>query len=218
MNHHHHDHPGHHEQQHDTHFDARAATWDETSEHVERARAVVAAIAEHVELGPDTSVLDYGAGTGLVAQGLSSSVGSLTLADTSAGMREVIAAKIAVGELPASTRIWDLDLGAGQLPSETDESFDLVVAVMVLHHMGDPSVALGSFARLLTPGGTLCITDLDPEDGNYHSTQVAVHHGFDRTQVAAWLNSAGLRQVRFIDGPPREREGKRYSSFIAFAS
>ena len=36
-------------------------------------------------------LLDYGAGTGLLAQSMATHVGSLTLVDTSSGMREVMA-------------------------------------------------------------------------------------------------------------------------------
>jgi len=44
-------------------------------------------------------MLEYDAGTGLVTQALRDSVGPVTLADTSTGMREVVHAKIAAGAL-----------------------------------------------------------------------------------------------------------------------
>ena len=51
---------------HEDHFDTAAATWD-TPEKVERARRLAALIRDTVPLGPSATVLDYGAGTGLLA-------------------------------------------------------------------------------------------------------------------------------------------------------
>src|SRR5690606_18584865 len=76
-------------------FDEKAATWDADPAKVERARVVAEAVRATVPLDRSTRLLEYGAGTGLVTQALRDAVGPVTLADTSAGMRDVMQAKVA---------------------------------------------------------------------------------------------------------------------------
>ena len=94
--------------------------------------------------------------------------------------------KVADGQLPADTRVWDLDLESGSAP---DERFDLVVASLVLHHVHDIPRVLAGFRDLLDPGGHVAIADLDTEDGSFHAQvhDFDGHPGFDRDQIVRWL-------------------------------
>lgn len=193
-------------------FDEKAATWDDEAK-IERARVVAGAVREAVVLSGSTRVLEYGAGTGLVSQELAGSVGALTLADSSAGMREVMHAKVATGALPTTTGIWDLDLSSGSVP---DERFDLVVTVMTLHHIPDLSSVLEGFAKLLDEGGHLCVVDLVAEDGSFHSDDdFHGHHGFDVHELSAELVSAGFSDVRVEQVYEVVRDGTAYPLFLA---
>ena len=89
-------------------FDDRAATWDDPAK-IERAQVIAEAISSAIDLDGTQRLLEYGAGTGLVTQALRSKVGPVTLVDTSEGMREVMRAKIAAGEL-TDARVRNLDL------------------------------------------------------------------------------------------------------------
>ena len=54
-------------------------------------------------------------------------------------------------------------------------------------------------SNLLSPGGSLALTDLDVENGLFHDDPLEkVHHGFEREELAALLNVAGL-QVRSFE-------------------
>ena len=66
-----------------TDFGARARTWDEDASRKERARCVAAAIASQVPSLSSRTVLEYGAGTGLLGLELQPLVAELTLADSS---------------------------------------------------------------------------------------------------------------------------------------
>lgn len=191
-------------------FDEKAATWDDDPAKVERARVVAEAIRATVPLDRSTRVLEYGAGTGLVTQALRDAVGPVTLADTSAGMREVMLAKIESGAIP-DARVWDLDLSTGSVP---DERFDLVVTVMTLHHIDDVAPVLSAFATLVVAGGHLCVVDLDEEDGSFHGDDFDGHHGFDREALGAQLADAGFTDVTFRDCHQIERDGGRYPIFL----
>ena len=192
-------------------FDERAATWDDDPAKVERAAVIAAAIRDAVPLGPSVRLLEYGAGTGLVTQALRSSVGPITLVDTSAGMRDVMLAKIASGAIPEA-RVWDLDLETAAVPAER---FDLVVTVLTLHHVHDVPIVLARFAELLDAGGHLCIADLDAEDGSFHGPDADVHHGFDRGRLTDALTAAGFTDVQIRDCHSMVRDGVAYPIFLA---
>ena len=194
-------------------FDERAATWDEDPAKVERATVVADAIVASVPLGPATRLLEYGAGTGLVTQALRDRVGPVTLADSSEGMRAVMQAKIDAGALTGA-RLWALDLASEPPP---DEQFDLIVTVMVLHHIADLAQVLASFAALLAPGGHLCIVDLDHEDGSFHGQGFAGHHGFRRPELADQLVAVGFGEATFQDCHEMVRDGVPYTVFLAVA-
>jgi len=192
-------------------FDAKAETWDADPAKVARAAAVARCIAASLPLGPSTRLLEYGAGTGLVTQALRDQVGPVTLVDTSAGMRDVMQAKVDAGAL-TDVRIWDLDL---ETESPPDEQFDVIVTVLTLHHVRDVARVLASFARLLVPDGRLCIADLEEEDGSFHGEGFHGHHGFERTALASGLADAGFTDATFADCTEIERDGRTYPVFLA---
>jgi predicted TPR repeat methyltransferase len=156
-------------------------------------------------------MLEYGAGTGLVTQALRDAVGPVTLADTSAGMRDVIRAKIDSGAL-VDARVWELDLATEPAP---DEQFELIVTVMTLHHIPDLAGVLSRFADLLAPDGHLCIADLEKEDGSFHGADFGGHHGFERGALAAELRGAGFTDIAISDCTRMVRDGVTYPVFLA---
>ncbi|WP_431473111.1 methyltransferase domain-containing protein [Ornithinimicrobium sp. W1665] len=199
---------------HAEHFDQQAATWDDDPDKVRRARDVAEAVATAVPLTGRERMLEYGAGTGLVSQALQDRVGPVTLADTLAGMRSVMEGKVAAGVLPRDARVVSLDVEMQQVPQER---FDLIVGSLVLHHVQQLDAALAALADLLTPGGHLCIADLDSEDGSFHQHDFDGHHGFDRVALAADLEAVGLTDVRVEDCTTIEKDGGTYRVFLATA-
>ena len=198
------------------HFDEKAADWDSDPDKVARAQEVARAVAANVPLGTQTRLLEYGAGTGLVTQALLDRVGQVTLADNSPGMRAVMQQKINAGQLPADTRVWDLDLEHQTAPPGR---FDVIVSSLVLHHVLTLAPVLEGLTSMLEPGGTLCIADLDAEDGSFHGHRHDFHghDGFDRDELARSLESAGLTDVVVSDCTTILREGTPYSVFLATA-
>jgi 2-polyprenyl-3-methyl-5-hydroxy-6-metoxy-1,4-benzoquinol methylase len=68
---------------------------------------------------------------------------------------------------------------------------------MTLHHVPDTDHILRIFHDLLQPGGTLCIADLDQEDGSFHGIEVDVHHGFDQADLSRRAAQAEFADVQF---------------------
>lgn len=195
-------------------FDERAATWDDEAK-IERSRRVADAIVAATAPDPTTRLLEYGAGTALVTEALGERVGPVLLADTSAGMREVMESKIAEGRL-RDARVVDLDLGADEVEIP-EEQFDLIVTVLTMHHVMDLDRVLARFADLLAGDGRLCIVDLDAEDGSFHGEGFTGHHGFDRDALAEQLRAVGFDEVEMSDCGRLDRPDGSYSMFLAVA-
>ena len=199
-------------------FDAKARTWDADPAKVDRARRVAEAIARDVPDLTRRSVLDYGAGTGLLGFHLLPLASRVTFADVSKGMLAVVEEKIS----RASARNVDavlLDLTRDPPPARR---FGLLATLMALHHVPDVDGILGAFHSTLEPGGVLCIADLDREDGSFHGPGVEVHPGFDRPALEGMIRAAGFGPVRFSTPCDVRKEvggGVRtYPIFLAIAA
>ena len=195
-------------------FDERAATWDDDPTKRERARLAATRLRESVDLHPDTRLLEYGAGTGLLTEQLLPYVGHATLAEPSSGMRDVLDAKVADGRL-AGAQILDLDLSRDAAPASRH---DLIVALMVLHHIPDLTPVLAGFATLLAHGGTLCVIDLEEEDGSFHGPGFDGHDGFARDWLSERLAVAGFGPPRFEPCGHVDKNGRSYELFLATCS
>ncbi len=177
-----------------TNFDERAKDWDSDPMKVNRARTVADAIRRAIPLAADMSALEYGCGTGLLSFALQADLGVITLADTSLGMLNVLAEKIASSGV-TNMRPIRLDLSTDPLPAER---FDLTYSLMTLHHIPDTRDILSKFHALLAPGGWLCIADLDKEDGTFHTDGTTdVHLGFERGELRQRVEDAGFSDVKF---------------------
>lgn len=175
------------------HFDAKARQWDDNPVFQERGLKIAQAIRQAVALNKRMSALDYGCGTGLLSFPLKDELGPILMADSSGGMLEVVAGKIAAQGVANMTPM-KLDLLVDPVPAQR---FDLIVTSMTLHHVPDTDAILRIFHDLLNPGGTLCIADLDQEDGSFHGPEVDVHHGFDRADLGRRAAQTGFADVRF---------------------
>ena len=176
-----------------TDFDLRARDWDSDPLKVERARKVADAIRKNVRLTTGLTALEYGCGTGMLSFALHPSLGSITLADSSAGMLEVLREKISTSGIRTMTPL-QLDLTTDPLP---DQRFDILYSMMTLHHIADTRKVLADFYLLLNQPGKLLIADLDQEDGSFHDAGFDGHHGFNQSELTADLEQAGFRRVRF---------------------
>jgi ubiquinone/menaquinone biosynthesis C-methylase UbiE len=175
------------------HFDSKARQWDDNPVFQERGLKIAEAIREAVPLHPRMRALDYGCGTGLISFPLKDALGTILMADSSSGMLEVVAEKIAAQGVANMTPV-KLDLLIDPPPAQR---LDLIMTSMTLHHVPDTDHILRIFHDLLDPGGYLCIADLDQEDGSFHGIEVDVHHGFDRADLERRAAQAGFADIRF---------------------
>lgn len=185
-------------------FSANAAEWNRLrSLHVAETD-VEAALLKLVEGRKFDAHLDIGTGTGRILELLSGQVARSLGVDLSPDMLAIARARLTqAGLARAQVRLADLF----ELPAE-DSTFDLVTLHQVLHYLDDPGRAVTEAARVLRPGGALLIADFAPHD---IETLRAEHQhrrlGFDRREVAGWLESAGLRLSSAVDLPPDQPHG-----------
>ena len=175
------------------HFDSKARQWDDNPVFQERGLKIAEAIRKAVPLHRQMNALDYGCGTGLLSFPLKDELGAILMADSSGGMLDVVNEKIAAQGVANMTTL-QLDLMVNPPPAQR---FDLVVTAMTLHHVPDTDHILRIFHDLLQPGGTLCIADLDQEDGSFHGPEIDVHHGFDRADLSRRAAKAGFTDIHF---------------------
>jgi ubiquinone/menaquinone biosynthesis C-methylase UbiE len=198
-------------------FDARAATWDDDPAKAERAKAVAEAIVHRVSLSRAMNAMEYGCGTGLLSFMLRSRLGQVTLADVSDGMLAVAAGKIAMTNDPAMRTV-KLDLVVDPVPPER---YDLIYSLMTMHHVVDTDAILDRLHTCLAVGGTLCIADLDAEDGSFHGAGFEGHLGFDRALLGAQARAAGFATVEFATAHQIQKEvngqPRRYPVFLMVA-
>ena len=160
-------------------------------------------------LDPDWIVGDLGCGTGAVAAAIAPDVSRVIAVDGSIEM--LSAARKRLRDLP------NVELRRGELealPIE-DSTLDVATAVLVLHHLADPSLVMREAARVLKPGGRLLIVDMLPHDREEYKQQMGhVWLGFPEEQVRGWLAQAGFNEVRIRPLSP-VRTAKGPALFVA---
>lgn len=187
-------------------FDARARDWDTRPVSRQLAQVPPRLLARLALTGSE-HVLDFGAGTGLLAAAIAPHAASVTALDTSAGMLRVLREK----GLP-KVQTLEQDIHDG-LPRR----YDAIVSCMALHHVADLPALLRAFAHALVPGGRVALVDLYAEDGSFHGDNAAkgVHHlGFEPVLLQRQAESAGLAEVGFEEIARIQREGRAYPLFL----
>ena len=167
----------------------------------------------HVALDERMEVLDFGAGTGLVSAHIAPRVHRIVAADTSEAMLAALAAK---PELRGKVETVCVDITRNPIGAR----FDLVMSAMAMHHVPDTAALIRSFAGHLKPAGRLALADLDTEDGSFHPDEAAgvYHHGFDRGELQATLETCGFTDIRFFTAHTMVKDGKSYSVFLVTAT
>jgi ubiquinone/menaquinone biosynthesis C-methylase UbiE len=154
------------------------------------SEAVRDAAIQKAYLRREMVVADVGAGTGFVAAGLAPIVRRVHVVDGSAAMLE-----IAKKNLNQFSNVEYHEADGTSLPF-ADQTLDAVFANMYLHHAPNPLAAIREMVRVLRPGGRLVITDMDEHPYAWLKEEMAdAWQGFDRDQVRAWFQEAGLVNV-----------------------
>ena len=194
-------------------FQHKAGDWDTRPAPVQISAGVGRTLLEQVDLRDDMTVMDFGAGTGLICAQVAPHVGRVYAVDVSAAMLEQLVAK---PELQGKVEAMHVDILATPLPQQVD----LIVSAMAMHHVEDMDRLLQAFGEHLAPGGTVALADLDSEDGSFHppDPEGVYHRGFDRHALREKLGAHGFADIEFTTAVEVDRDGKRYPVFLVTAT
>ncbi len=148
-------------------------------------------------LDPHTVVADLGCGTGRTTAALAPFVREVVAIDASPEMLG------AAGERLAGHGNVDLRAGTLEAVPLDSASVDLALLVMVLHHVSDPSGILAEARRVVRPGGTVLVIDMQPHDRDEYRAQMGhVWLGFSEADISRWLGRAGFTGTRVVPLSP----------------
>lgn len=143
-------------------------------------------------LKPGSVVADIGTGTGYLAKKMAETAGLVNAIDISQAMLEVARKDLSPKELKA-IRLIEGD--AHDMPLE-DCSQDMVYANLLLHHLLEPSLAIKDIYRVLKPGGSLVISDIDRHNHHWAKNEKSdVWLGIERSEVKEWFHEAGFKDI-----------------------
>jgi len=190
-------------------FDTAAADWDKGDIRQQIAAKTAEAVLGTITLNETMSLLDFGAGTGLLTYRIAPHVHSVTAVDTSEKMLEMLRSK-STPEHTIKTVCADIT----QMPLE--ESFDGIISSMAMHHVEDTEAFLKSLYDHLNPGGFIAVADLDAEDGTFHShgNDGVYHFGFERVALKKMAEKCGFADAAFTTALTIEKPEKHYPVFL----
>ena len=190
-------------------FQDKAEDFDSRPIPQQISEGVTRAMLASVAFSEDWTVMDFGAGTGLVSTRIAPRVGKVLAVDVSPAM---LAKLVEKPELQGKAEVRCQDI----LEQPLDERVDAVVSAMAAHHVEDTGALMKTLFAHLAPGGRLALADLDQEDGSFHPPGIegVFHQGFDREALGGLAKAAGFEDVGFVTACEVDRDGRRYPIFL----
>lgn len=172
-------------------FDSQAQEWDNDPQKVERAAVFAKEINDFIRPDKKLDAFEFGCGTGLLSFMLKDCFKTITLADISKGMIDVLKEKIEKEEIQ---NFYPLQIDLFEENIKILKK-DVIYTSMTLHHMTDVRKTLSVFNSILELNGYLCIADLVKEDGSFHSgrNDFEGHNGFDKGELSEIVVKSGFK-------------------------
>ncbi|MGL1930859.1 MAG: class I SAM-dependent methyltransferase [Desulfotalea sp.] len=193
-------------------YEHKADIYDKDNNRVSNVENIANAIIENVSLDRKMDLLDFGSGTGLLLERIAPFVRKISAIDTSKSMNDQLAKKR--DDLQCEIDIMEINLESADI---TDK-FDGIISSMTMHHVKDIEAMFVKFYSLLNEKGIIAISDLDKEDGNFHTEDTSVFHfGFDRDAITAAAKLACFREVEVIDASVVHKPHGEFPVFLLTA-
>lgn len=171
-------------------FEHKASSYEQNKNRVDNVENIAHSIHRAVKFDKTMHIMDFGSGTGLLLERVATQVGKITAIDISKSMNSQLNEKR--NRLGCEIEILEVDLEK----SHIEQKFDGIISSMTMHHIEDVSALFGKFHSMLNDGGFIAISDLDSEDGSFHTEDTGVFHfGFDRNAILKVASDAGFRNV-----------------------
>ncbi|MGB5756166.1 MAG: class I SAM-dependent methyltransferase [Acidimicrobiales bacterium] len=183
-------------------WDQYAQSWDDDPAARAYAAAAFSSLAEPLQASAlpldGAHVLDFGCGTGLLAEHLVAAGATIDAVDTSRAMLDVLDAKI-------DQHDWTTVRTSTDLPDEVTR-FDLVVCSSVCSFLDDYPSTVDELVSRLIPGGLFVQWDWERTGDD--------EHGLTRDQIRRTLTAAGLADTDVNTGFTVEVNGQTMSPLM----
>ncbi|PKG99232.1 class I SAM-dependent methyltransferase [Paraglaciecola sp. MB-3u-78] len=193
-------------------FEHKADIYESDENRVSNVDNIANAIIGCVSLNRTMHLMDFGSGTGLLLQRISPFVRKITAIDISESMNQQLEKKRS--SLSCEIDILHIDLESNDIP----DKFDGIISSMTMHHVSDIRAMFVKFYSMLNDGGIIAISDLDKEDGSFHTEDTGVYHfGFERIAIVNAAQQAGLKEVEIVDASAVHKPHGAFPVFLLTA-
>ncbi len=194
------------------HFEKKSKSWDMNSTRVINAQTIATSILESIEVNDSMSLIDFGAGTGLLSYFVAPKVEKIIAIDNSPSMLEKFKEK--QSEFACDTQVLQADLSIDTL----DIKVDGIISSMTIHHLLDTKALFDKLYSMLGDGGFIAIADLDSEDGSFHSDNTGVfHYGFNREELKNIAKASGFKDISFQTVSHIKKPHREFTVFLMIA-
>ncbi|PCI12029.1 MAG: SAM-dependent methyltransferase [Flavobacteriaceae bacterium] len=190
-------------------FANKAKEYDQKISTRNNVSNIASCILKEVNYSKNMHLMDFGSGTGLLLTEIAPHVNSITAVDVSKSMTAILKEKR--NEIDCSLKIREIDLTKETI----NTTFDGIISSMTLHHIKDTKGILQKFYTLLKTDGSIALSDLDSEDGSFHTEDTGVFHfGFNRDTILQIAKSVGFRELKIQTVGNIEKPHGNYGVFL----
>ncbi len=190
-------------------FKIKAHSYDKDKNRVSNVDNIANSVLSNIKLDKNMHIMDFGSGSGLLLERIAPYVKTITAVDISESMCKQLSKKIK--DLDCEVEILNMDLTKTKL----DMRFDGIISSMTMHHIEDIQKMFNDFYSMLNDNGVIAISDLDIEDGTFHTEDTGVFHfGFDRNEFQSKAIAAGFNNVKIISASIDEKPHGKYPVFL----
>ena len=193
-------------------FEMKAVSYEKDDNRVSNVANIANAIIKNLYLHKGMHLMDFGSGTGLLLERIAPLVRKITAVDVSKSMNNQLDQKR--GRLGCELDILEVDLEL----DDVERKFDGIISSMTMHHVKDIGLMFEKFHKLLSDDGVIAISDLDSEDGSFHTEDTGVYHfGFNRDDISTAAKKANFRDVSIVNASIVKKPHGEYSVFLLTA-
>ncbi len=190
-------------------FQDKSKNYEKDRNRVNNVENIANAMKRNIEFEKSMHIMDFGSGTGLLLEKIAPLVGKITAVDISKSMNTELAAKSEA--IDCDLEILEMDLSE----SKPEIKFDGIISSMTMHHIKDIDAMFHYFYEMLNENGFIAISDLDLEDGSFHTEDTGVYHyGFEREEFVNFAKRAGFNNLEIISASVTQKPYGEYSVFL----
>ncbi|EMT38806.1 Ubiquinone/menaquinone biosynthesis C-methylase UbiE [Thermoanaerobacter thermohydrosulfuricus] len=174
-----------------SYFDNIARNWDELRK-CYFPDELKTKVKEGMVKDKDIIAADIGTGTGFIALELAKVSHSVIAIDVSTEMLKMAQKRAEEEGLKNLLFI----KGEMQKIPLMDGSVDLVFTNMALHHVDDPLKGIQEMYRILKPGGSITIIDVEKHEFEWAKEEMCdLWLGFEPREISEWMQIAGFKNI-----------------------